>query len=272
MKQMISFEFKRGIRSLGCRISFLFACLFMIWQNIYPTLYSRYHMSKIGMYITKTGKNIYSTRWYPASNVSESMFYYFYFYGLLVALPFGVSYFLDRKKGYIKNICNRTSRSKYLISKYIAVFLTGGIVSSVPVILDFLVFRLIQPYDSIDLGVACVLSGRTTWEIFIIDHMYLGAIAIFLVWFVFGGALATLSLFASTFSQNVFFIQLFPFFSMMLVYYLPQLSKTGSGYLPVNFLRVSSKGIPTKAFMVSLCIVCITFVLFFFRERKRDVL
>ncbi len=272
VKKIIRFEIKRGMNSLGMKVAFLGACIYMIIQNIYPAIYAKILTS--GEYARKLGENIYTSGWYPASGDLQGVYYYFYFYGIIVALPFGISYCMDKRSGFVKNICNRIPKGKYLLAKYISVFVTGGIVSALPITLDFLVMRLIEPYDTIDLtAYKCALNSITKWGSFIIDHMYISALLICCVWFVFGGAFATLSLLVSSFTDNLFFVQLFPFFVMMFIYYMPQINTyINSGWIPMTFLRVSSDGSPLHGIIVSFVIAAISFTIFYFRERKRDIL
>lgn len=84
----------------------------MFVRNILPAIQDM--MVDIDFYLPGSGRNIYSSGWYPAGEL-QGLFFYFYFYGIIVALPFGVSYCLDRKRGYMKNICNRVSKNKYVV-------------------------------------------------------------------------------------------------------------------------------------------------------------
>ena len=51
----------------------------------------------------------------------------------------------DRKSGYIKNIYTRVSKRRYLMSKYLAVFLCGGLAVVLPLVVNLGVTAVILP-------------------------------------------------------------------------------------------------------------------------------
>ena len=54
---------------------------------------------------------------------------------ILAAMPYAVTYLSDIKSGIIKNYISRTAKINYLVAKYMAVFITGGIVIILPLFL-----------------------------------------------------------------------------------------------------------------------------------------
>ena len=101
--------------------------------------------------------------WLPGY-LDGSTIYYFYFIGIIVALPFGISYVRDKNSGYIKNICNRVEKKKYLKAKFISTFISGGCTAVIPLIIDFLIVRLIIPIDCFEDIKGTVLNGITDWN------------------------------------------------------------------------------------------------------------
>lgn len=207
------------------------------------------------------------------SYLDPATIYYFYFLGIMVALPFGASYFLDKNNGIIKNICTRTEKKKYLNAKYISVFLSGGFVAVIPLIIDLLIIKLIRPIDCYEEFAGSVLNSLTEWNVFIIDNPYLAAGIILVTWFVFAGSLATISLMTSAFSNNIFTIQLTPFLVMMVLYYMPTFLKPENNrYFPFYFLTLFGKGTPIIGIIESALIMMITYLVFYRVEMKKDIL
>lgn len=56
---------------------------------------------------------------------------------LIAVLPFAASFITDRSSGYITFILSRTSFRRYRISKYVANLLTGGVSTSLPLLVGY---------------------------------------------------------------------------------------------------------------------------------------
>lgn len=198
--------------------------------------------------------------------------YLMYFLGLIVSLPYGASYYRDKKSGMIKNICTRTNKRTYLISKYFAVFVSGGVCAMLPVIVDFLMAKLWVPVD-FPYPETISVTALTEWHVFIIDNPYISAIIYFFIWFLFGGAVATISLFVSSISNNFFTIQLTPFMLVLLMFYIPNLQKEELfKWVPMYFLTCMQSVDSGYGVILSLVVMAITFLGFYNIEMRKDVL
>lgn len=60
-------------------------------------------------------------------------------------MPYAVTYLSDIKSGIIKNYVTRTAKFNYLAAKYIAVFVTGGVVVVMPLLINYLTAITILP-------------------------------------------------------------------------------------------------------------------------------
>ena len=198
--------------------------------------------------------------------------YLIYFIGLFVSLPYGASYYWDKKSGIVKSICTRIDKRKYLKSKYLAVFISGGVCAMLPVIVDFFMAKLWVPVDfpypeTID------VFAFTEWHVFVIDKPYLSALIYVFVWFIFGGAVATISLLISTISDNFFTIQLTPFILILLMYYIPNLhNEKLFNWVPLYFLTLFQTTNPGYCVIFSVIIMSITYFGFYNIEIRKDVL
>ncbi|MFR1767404.1 MAG: hypothetical protein ACLSW1_07625, partial [Lachnospira sp.] len=75
--------------------------------------------------------------WMPRYGAS-SKFYYLWItiLPLLCALPYGTSYLYDKKNGLINQLIYRMNRKNYYLSKFITCFVSGGTISTFPLVLN----------------------------------------------------------------------------------------------------------------------------------------
>ena len=141
---------------------------------------------------------------------------------LLACLAYGWSYFGERKSGYVMNVAVRTSKkSQYFLAKYIAVFLSGGVVVALPMLLNFLVISCFIPAYQPDLfyGMYYSVSMHFLREWFYAMPLLFVA-AILAINFIFGGLLAACSMAITFFVKNKFAVVLLPFMALFGVQYL----------------------------------------------------
>jgi len=273
MIKMIKLELKRGCTSIGMLISLIMGIACMLyqlipWINKFEESKKLWHIYE--EYISFNRGGFYNL-WFP-SLMDSSTVYYFYFLGIIAALPFAASYYRDKKSGVIKNISNRVKKSTYIKAKYIATFITGGIAVSIPLIVDFLMVRLYIPYDYFCVN-NTIMSTATNWGVYMLDHPYFAAILLMLAWFFWGGVLACIALTVSAFSDNFFTIQLMPFFVMLILFYSPGfLPAKYSVMFPYLFLTLFGNSNPIIGIGISLIMAIVLYVVFVLREAKRDVL
>lgn len=271
--RVLKTELKRAFDTPGFLIALLigFGCVFYknYWLILHDyEIYKTYN--KLGGYSHLNASSFYD-RW-MIGYLDSSILYVFYFLGIIASLPYGISYFKDKKNGIIKNICTRCEKKKYLLSKYIAVFTVGGVASAFPIVLDLLMANLYQPYDTMRIE-GSVLSARNEWLMVIIDNPYICAVVIVFLWFLFGGALATISLMISVVADNVFTIQLTPFFVMLALFYIPSaIPAKYNRYFPFYFLSVFGESNPIIAIVISFIIIGLSFLAFMFFENRKDIL
>lgn len=269
MKKIIKIEINRAIKGIGIWMALAIGVVCILYQFI-PIVNAELEVMEYRGYYSEVKGGFYSL-WLPGY-LDGTTIYYFYLFGIIAALPYGVSYFRDIKVGVIKNICNRVNRRYYIIAKYIATFVSGGLAVAIPLILDFFMVKLLYPVDSFEIG-NTVLNAIDEGGAFMIDHPYLVAVIIVFAWFVFGGALATVSLAVSTISMNFFTIQLSPFFLMLILFYLPTLLPLQfQDYFPFYFLTLFGNRNYLISFGLSLLLSLITFAIFYILEVKKDIL
>ena len=271
--KILKTEIKKALDTPGFWLSLLigFSCVFYKNYLIIKHDYYIYNLcKKLGLYLNLSASYIYD-RWI-IGYLDSSTLYIFYFLGIIAALPYGISYLRDKKSGLIKNICTRCNKNHYLMSKYTAVYVAGGLATAFPILLDLLMAFIYYPYQGRSIE-GSILNFSNVWGYRIIEHPYLYAGIYILIWFLFGGAMSTISLMASVVADNVFTVQLTPFFVMLALFYLPSLLPARySKYFPYCFLSVMQEPNPVIALIVSLIMAVATFSAFMMFESRKDIL
>lgn len=116
---------------------------------------------------------------------------YYFIWPILAALPFGWSYHQDRKNGVFNQIVSRSNLHSYYISKYIAVFVSGGLAVAVPIVFNLLINALICPYNlpRVITSLVAVFDGSFMSELFY-TKPWIYAVIWCVVDFFFGGLAA----------------------------------------------------------------------------------
>lgn len=170
---------------------------------------------------------------------------YFFLFPLLISIPYGWSYCAERRSGYVKNVVIRAGRTRYYLSKYIALFLSGGLVMVIPLLSNFLLAAMFFPavipdpsyITAYGIGASSFLSMHFYSRPFLYVLLYL------LVDFVFSGLIACLCFTASALVKNRVVVILLPFFILL-----------GFHYFCYSFIYTSGVVIYTEVSpMVFLC-------------------
>lgn len=221
MKKIVKLEMKRAFHSLGFFIGLAVGAIIVLLHlmtEIIPV--------NVNYNVTAAGMNLKpQTVWYAwlgLYNGGTHGYNYIYYtlVPILAALPYAASAWEDIKTGYHLQICTRIGQRAYYAAKYLSVFISGGVVCAMPLILDLLVCHLFLP-DFIPLASD---SMKPVYFFPWSDLFYRCpmAYAIFFtgILFAFGGVYACLGLAATEFLKNRFLIQIFPYIFQILISYL----------------------------------------------------
>ena len=129
---------------------------------------------------------------------------------ILAAMPYAVTYLSDIKSGIIKNYVTRTAKFNYLAAKYIAVFVTGGVVVVMPLLINYLTAITILPSLVWPVGVFAS-SPKSIWSAIFYTHPHVYMIMYMILLFVCGGLMATIALIVSNIVNNRFVAILAPY-------------------------------------------------------------
>lgn len=156
--------------------------------------------------------------WIGANTITWQQTLYFMILPFIASLPHGTSLFEDRKNGFIKGILTKCRRRDYYRAKYISTFLTGGTAVVIPLIFNLLACMMFLPTICPQITSNCyqVTSGTMFGPIFY-SHplLYLGIY--FVIIFIFGGLLATMSLIVSDMTEYKFVVEATPLFIYIFV-------------------------------------------------------
>ncbi len=85
------------------------------------------------------------TKWLAVNTGSLGSNLFNILWPILAAMPFGWSYSVERRGGYINQIISRVNSLRYFIAKYSAIFISGGLMVMIPMMFDLLINALICP-------------------------------------------------------------------------------------------------------------------------------
>lgn len=125
------------------------------------------------------------------NTIGYSLFYFLL--PIFAVIPYGWSLVDEMQSGYVKNIFVRTRKSDYYISKYLATFLTGGVVVTIPLIFNFIINAMFFPalLPEIIYPYYGMIQG-TMWSGLFYEHPFIFEILYMILDFVFSGLIATI--------------------------------------------------------------------------------
>lgn len=211
MGRVIKIELERAFRSKGMTLALLIGYAIVVIHAIkvvYPT--SNMILQWYDGSAHTNIHTIYDTSFLMEHNTPYREIF-IYLLPILATLPFGITYLTDRKKGYIKNVCTRCKKTHYLLAKYIAVFVSGGVTVALPIILGLIIAASMLPAVEPVLGGNYGLIGGGMLGSLFYTHPLLYYFVYILLYFLHGGAYATIALAVSHIFEYSFFVLIMPF-------------------------------------------------------------
>lgn len=215
-------------------------------------------------------------RWIGAEWMTSLSSLYFFIFPLAAAIPYGLSLYQERRSGYMAQMILRETRGKYLREKFIAVFLSGGLVITVPVILNIMLVALYFPAYTPDLNLDIYYAvqpfsfgSRLFYEI---PWLYLCVRVALIFWY--GGVAASISMAATFFTRNRFVILFSPILFFLLLNYSYTLVRTPYEMSPQRFLGAGNIYIVTAPVVIgeAALLSALTVSIIWLRGRMKDVL
>ena len=195
---------------------------------------------------------------------------------LMASLAFGWSFFMEKKSGYIKNIVTRTKKTHYFLAKYLAVFLSGGAVIAIPLVINFLTVACFIPAYQPDIYYSIYYSMGYHF----LSELFYSSPLVYVIYvmaldFVFSGLIATASMALTFFVRNRFAVVLLPFLLLLGIQYIQDtLYKIFQVIIsPIDFLKAYSSGPVTGwvVFPIMIILFLLTFGITCFKGVRDDV-
>ncbi len=208
--------------------------------------------------------------WLGGNTYPMQSYLYFLILPILASLPYGSSFFEDRKSGYIKSIYIRADKRKYLFSKYIAVFVSGGIAVVLPLIVNLAVSGLFLP-DLIpeSYGNATLNPTSFLYKLYY-THPWRYIVVFLVIDFIFAGLFAGISLTVSFFVEYRFFTVIASFFIYIFIYSVCSLTEH-TQYAPNFFLNPANNENRGISYIVgAIVLFFLSFVTFYEKGVRED--
>lgn len=230
-------------------------------------------IDKINMAKIYPKENIYVTSsyavWIGGNTYTAEVYLYYLILPILATLPFGSSFFDDKKSGVTKNIILKSGKGNYFVAKYVATFLSGGFVVVFPLLLNLLVTMMFVPtiLPEATAGIFSI-SGMTMCAELFYDKPLLYIMMYFVIDFIAAGFIATIALVMSFYTEYRFVVELMPMFIYVFIFSL--FSLLSREYMqPDNFLIPSFPHSDGVVIFTEIFVLAIITIIFWSVKGKR---
>ena len=228
-----------------------------------------------------SNKSCFSNWMLVNTNATLGATIFFYLAPLLAAIPFAWSLASEQITGYYAQGCVRSGRGRAMVSKAIAVFISGGLTILIPLLVNFVIVACIFPaympeyVDSQYIGV----FEPAQWS-YLFYNAPAAYVAAFCIWdFLLCGAWAVFALSISTISRNRVIILVFPYLLALGWTYLNRylftaiLSVVGPGANLIDALQaITGLFTDVPIFMAEAVFLFGASLVFLHRDAWRDLL
>ena len=201
---------------------------------------------------------------------------YYILLPLMAPLAYGWSYFTEKKSGYVKNVVTRIDKKKYYLAKYLAVFLAGGAVVAIPLLVNVLTVACVVPAYQPDIYYQIyynMYQHYLAWMFYSMPALYVAYVLV--LDFVFAGLIAVLSLALTFFVNNRFAVVLLPMLFFMWVQYMQDLARQTFPYIspfsPQEFLKAYGDSVLLWVVVWGIGLLVVTLGIVYGKGAKDDV-
>lgn len=266
MKQLLKIELKRAFLNRGMLYSILLGICLSTWHLIQIVV-------PISNNIKKMGDSIYPGSlfyiWLGGNTYPMQSYLFYLIFPIIATMPFGASFFEDKKGGLLKSIYTRTEKKHYLISKYLATFISGGCAIIFPLILNLSLASTMIPalipesYENATLNPTSIM-----YEIYYTNPWVYTFIFI-LIDFIFAGLIATLALLVTFYVEYKFMTLIASFVGYLFVYSMCNLFEAVE-YSPSMFLNPGFYNNNWMEFILSFSVLFVLSFCMYYRKGVRD--
>ena len=203
---------------------------------------------------------------------------YLYIFMLLAALPYCGFFCRDNKNQYILQYYSRMSKNKIHAARFIATFISGGLVTMLPLLLNLCATMMFIPALKPSGNGLFIHSGAYIMGNLFCEHPLIYVLIYVLQFFIYGGAFSVVSLAVSFTFNNVFLVIVSPFVAYYGVGVISTLSKNYLGITSFNPMVYFSPSylLPNKALigfiLEPLIIIGVSMLIFFRKGAENEAL
>ena len=203
---------------------------------------------------------------------------YLYIFMLLAALPYCGFFCRDNKNQYILQYYSRMSKNKIHAARFIATFISGGLVTMLPLLLNLCATMMFIPALKPSGNGLFIHSGAYIMGNLFCEHPLIYVLIYVLQFFIYGGSFALVSLAVSFTFNNVFLVIVSPFVAYYGVGVISTLSKNYLGITSFNPMVYLSPSylLPNKALigfiLEPLIIIGVSMLIFFRKGAENEAL
>ena len=247
MRPILLMEIKKAYKNKLFLLSMLTASLIALYAAVFSIISYHKYVNADSASAALTGYALNPelpgitlfTNWIGADHISPAASLFYLLLPLIASLGYGWSYCSEVKSGYIKNVVTRTSKKNYFLSKYIAVFLSGGTVVAVPILLNTAVVSLFVPAIKPDVFYDVYYAEHpwSTLTPLFYAHPVIYMLLKIIATFIFAGLISELCICVSFLSKNKFVTVFFPLFLFLFINYLSNTIGNIPQISPIQFLH-----------------------------------
>lgn len=226
MLRMLKVEIKRAFINRLFLVSLIIGCIISILQVVERALP---YASGIDLYPNQYPPSLYNSCIGLSFSMWSSIFYFVF--PLLAAIPYADSFLTDKKSGYLENIYTRGKKINYLISKFVAVFLSGGCVVLLPLLLNILLTALCVPAVIPDASTGFFpIFGYATWANIYYSTPIVYVLLFQILTFITAGVLSCSALLFSFVVKYKYIVLITPFLLFIAITYGSMLFSQGNSF------------------------------------------
>jgi len=227
MKALLKLELRRALTNKLFLLSLGIGLVISICATIEGVLFfnsfsanAQQNLS-MGIYSNSFAQGLY-TLWMPLSLIKSIPGMYFFVAPLFIGLAYSWSYRTDVSSGYANAIAVRSTRAAQSTAKALATFVAGGLVITIPLVVNFIALACFVPAYIPD--VTCILSTALSLTAFMSELLFtqplLYVLARTVIDFILAGSWATFILAVSMFIQNKVAIVALPYVGLVCATYI----------------------------------------------------
>lgn len=193
---------------IGCIISIM---QIVMSQSLIKGIENVYSNGGDNIYAAKVAYTFTIWDGWIGTNICSLQRLLFFIMPLVSAMIYAGSYVSDMK-GYINNICTRVGKQDYILAKNIAVFVSGGLVAVIPLILNMLLWMMLLPTSMPNpIDGALSINDLVVFSALFYEAPYIYCIIYIIYVFIFYGLLSCMGIVISMWDSNSFVVRVFPF-------------------------------------------------------------